>query len=72
MKDELAKLLASNQVVLVHGETGSGKTTQIGQFILDGPSDRPPRVVLALDVLFFWGVCVSVSSHTYMHAYIGT
>ena len=71
MKDELAKLLASNQVVLVHGETGSGKTTQIGQFILDGPSDRPPRVVLALDVLFF-GVCVSVSSHTYMHAYIGT
>ena len=52
VKDELAKLLESNQVVLVHGETGSGKTTQIGQFILDGRSDCPPRVVLALDAFF--------------------
>lgn len=75
MKDELAKLLASNQVVLVHGETGSGKTTQIGQFILDGPSDRPPRVVLALDVLFSFFLCVCVRAFLHIHnmpAYIGT
>ena len=53
MKDELIKLLVSNQVILVHGETGSGKTTQIGQFLLDGPSDSPPRVVSAPDLLVF-------------------
>ena len=47
VKDELAKLLASNQVILVHGETGSGKTTQIGQFVVDGTAGPPARVVPA-------------------------
>ncbi|XP_041118998.1 ATP-dependent DNA/RNA helicase DHX36 [Polyodon spathula] len=35
MKKELVDLIKSNQVVVVSGETGCGKTTQVTQFILD-------------------------------------
>ncbi len=35
MKDELASLIAQNQVVVISGETGCGKTTQVPQFVLD-------------------------------------
>nr|XP_057935113.1 ATP-dependent DNA/RNA helicase DHX36 [Doryrhamphus excisus] len=34
-KEELVKLINSNQVLVVSGETGCGKTTQVTQFILD-------------------------------------
>jgi len=34
-KDELLKCVNSNQVVVVEGETGSGKTTQIPQFLYE-------------------------------------
>ncbi|XP_056099939.1 3'-5' RNA helicase YTHDC2 [Rhinichthys klamathensis goyatoka] len=34
-QDELVQTIRENQVVLVLGETGSGKTTQIPQFLLD-------------------------------------
>lgn len=34
-QDEIINLLNSNQVVLITGETGSGKSTQVGQFVLD-------------------------------------
>lgn len=34
-REEILKLIARNQVVLVTGETGSGKSTQVAQFILD-------------------------------------
>lgn len=34
-RPELMDAIAENQIVLVQGETGSGKTTQICQFILD-------------------------------------
>lgn len=34
-RDELLKKVAENQVIIVEGETGSGKTTQIPQFLLD-------------------------------------
>ncbi|KAJ8959723.1 hypothetical protein NQ318_021917 [Aromia moschata] len=34
-KDNLVKLIEENQVVVVSGETGCGKTTQVPQFILD-------------------------------------
>lgn len=34
-KDELLHLINKNQVVVVSGETGCGKTTQVAQFILD-------------------------------------
>lgn len=34
-KDELIKCVNSNQVVVVEGETGSGKTTQIPQFLYE-------------------------------------
>jgi ATP-dependent helicase HrpA len=34
-RDEIARLIASNQVVIVCGETGSGKTTQLPKICLD-------------------------------------
>ncbi|XP_057653078.1 ATP-dependent DNA/RNA helicase DHX36-like isoform X1 [Diorhabda carinulata] len=34
-KDDLLKLIHDNQVILVSGETGCGKTTQVAQYILD-------------------------------------
>ncbi|XP_040901545.1 ATP-dependent DNA/RNA helicase DHX36 [Toxotes jaculatrix] len=34
-KEELVELISSNRVVVVSGETGCGKTTQVTQFILD-------------------------------------
>uniref|UniRef100_A0A8C4XPF2 3'-5' RNA helicase YTHDC2 n=1 Tax=Falco tinnunculus TaxID=100819 RepID=A0A8C4XPF2_FALTI len=34
-QEEIVKIIKENKVVLVVGETGSGKTTQIPQFILD-------------------------------------
>ncbi|KAK6183551.1 hypothetical protein SNE40_011010 [Patella caerulea] len=35
MQDEIIETLARNQVVVIGGETGCGKTTQVPQFILD-------------------------------------
>ncbi|KAH9329484.1 hypothetical protein KI387_001592, partial [Taxus chinensis] len=35
MKDELLQAVANNQVLVVSGETGCGKTTQLPQFILE-------------------------------------
>ncbi|XP_042338333.1 3'-5' RNA helicase YTHDC2-like, partial [Plectropomus leopardus] len=34
-QEEIVQLIRGNRVVLVVGETGSGKTTQIPQFLLD-------------------------------------
>ena len=34
-KDELQRKVKDNQVVIIEGETGSGKTTQIPQFLLE-------------------------------------
>ena len=34
-KDKIVETIAKNQVILIKGETGSGKTTQVPQFILD-------------------------------------
>ncbi|XP_035705883.1 ATP-dependent DNA/RNA helicase DHX36 isoform X2 [Folsomia candida] len=34
-KEEIIQSIAANQVVVISGETGCGKTTQIGQYILD-------------------------------------
>ena len=34
-KETLKKLLEENQVVILQGETGSGKTTQVPQFLVD-------------------------------------
>lgn len=35
MREEILDLIESNQVVVITGETGCGKTTQVTQFILD-------------------------------------
>ncbi|CAB0034717.1 unnamed protein product [Trichogramma brassicae] len=34
-KQDIINLLSSNQVILISGETGCGKTTQVAQFLLD-------------------------------------
>lgn len=34
-KDEILDLICKNQVILISGETGCGKTTQIGQYLLN-------------------------------------
>ncbi|XP_036005376.1 ATP-dependent DNA/RNA helicase DHX36 isoform X2 [Fundulus heteroclitus] len=39
-KEELVKLINSNRVLVVSGETGCGKTTQVTQFILDDHINR--------------------------------
>jgi HrpA-like RNA helicase len=46
-KNEVNKMVNENQVVLVSGETGCGKTTQVPQFILDDPVSGPTaRIVV--------------------------
>ncbi|CAJ0951108.1 unnamed protein product [Ranitomeya imitator] len=35
MKQEIIKMISGNQVTVISGETGCGKTTQVTQFILD-------------------------------------
>ncbi|XP_066597758.1 ATP-dependent DNA/RNA helicase DHX36 [Prorops nasuta] len=34
-KEDILELIRNNQIVVISGETGCGKTTQVGQFILD-------------------------------------
>ncbi|RXG73116.1 ATP-dependent RNA helicase DHX36, partial [Armadillidium vulgare] len=34
-REEVVKLIRENQVVVLSGETGCGKTTQVAQYILD-------------------------------------
>lgn len=34
-KSQLIELLQENQVIILQGETGSGKTTQVPQFLVD-------------------------------------
>ncbi|XP_076232336.1 ATP-dependent DNA/RNA helicase DHX36 isoform X2 [Calliopsis andreniformis] len=40
MKEEILKAIRENQVLIISGETGCGKTTQITQFILDDEIER--------------------------------
>lgn len=35
MREKILEVLRSSQVVVISGETGCGKTTQVPQFILD-------------------------------------
>jgi pre-mRNA-splicing factor ATP-dependent RNA helicase DHX15/PRP43 len=47
-KDQLIKTVQDNQVVIVEGETGSGKTTQIPQFLVeDADMATPGRTAVA-------------------------
>ncbi|NXP33902.1 DHX36 helicase, partial [Leiothrix lutea] len=40
MREELVKLINTNRVTVISGETGCGKTTQVTQFILDDHIER--------------------------------
>lgn len=47
-KDEIVNLIKANQIVLITGETGSGKSTQVVQFILDNiiqSNGKPPNII---------------------------
>jgi ATP-dependent RNA helicase YTHDC2 len=46
-KDEILSVIEENRVILIQGSTGSGKTTQIPQYILDDAFDRkkPCRIL---------------------------
>ena len=46
-RDKLLKSIKTNQVTLVTGDTGCGKTTQVGQYILEDANKRqqPCRIV---------------------------
>ena len=46
-KDRLLAAVAENQIVVVEGETGSGKTTQIPQFLVEAGYARPGRTSVA-------------------------
>ncbi|GAB6019416.1 3'-5' RNA helicase ythdc2 [Chamberlinius hualienensis] len=47
LKEEIVSVIDQHQVVLIAGETGSGKTTQVPQFILDSCSfkKKPCRII---------------------------
>lgn len=54
-REELLSLVKTSQVVLVQGETGCGKTTQVGQFLIEASGDArvvvtQPRRVAAVSV----------------------
>ena len=40
MRKEIIETVRGNQVVVISGETGCGKTTQVAQFILEDMIDR--------------------------------
>lgn len=46
-KDKLSKAISENQIIVVEGETGSGKTTQIPQFILQAGLVEPGKTRVA-------------------------
>jgi pre-mRNA-splicing factor ATP-dependent RNA helicase DHX15/PRP43 len=45
-KSEFVKLVEENSIVLLVGETGSGKTTQVPQFFLDSTTGRLLRSLI--------------------------
>ena len=45
-EDEVCQLVENNQIILISGETGCGKTTQVPQFILDHPVMGPTARIL--------------------------
>ena len=70
MRDEILDLIRANNVIVLSGETGCGKTTQIPQYILDDclSSGRgqirivctQPRRISAIRYLLLHGFCLSI------------
>lgn len=71
LTQELVELINSNRVLVVSGETGCGKTTQVPQFILDDYINRgmgslcrvvctQPRRISAISVCAFQIICCCV------------
>lgn len=54
-QEEIVKTVANNAVTIIQGETGSGKSTQVGQFILDANPEcnivvTQPRRISAISI----------------------
>jgi len=52
-KSQIIELIKNHQICIITGETGSGKSTQISQYIVDGYPDQSvvvtqPRRVAAI------------------------
>jgi flagellar biosynthesis GTPase FlhF len=54
MRDQVMDAIAANQVILISGATGCGKTTQVGQFVLDGAFECAPGHVLSLIIIIYF------------------
>lgn len=44
-REELLAAIANHQVLIIEGETGSGKTTQIPQYLFEEVRPPPPSVL---------------------------
>jgi HrpA-like RNA helicase len=54
-QEEIVSIIANNPVTIIQGETGSGKSTQVGQFLLDSIAEcsiivTQPRRVSAMAI----------------------
>lgn len=69
-REELLAAIANHQVLIIEGETGSGKTTQIPQYLFEEVRQPHPQLPLTSAVLvaLFHGVlchCFPFSSHSF-------
>ena len=60
-KDEIAEAITNNQVVIIAGETGSGKTTQIHKICLD----------LGRGIGGAWDSITDIPTHTHNYRWMG-
>ena len=58
LKDQLIKAIADNQILVVIGETGSGKTTQMTQYLVEAGFAKRGRVSRCIDE------CCSMTIHS--------
>jgi HrpA-like RNA helicase len=53
-REDLMRAVRDNRAIVIVGETGSGKTTQIAQYLLDEGFCKPREVACALFFFFLF------------------